>query len=99
MLETKPPTNRKARFDRVFPRRIHLSKETLRLLGNCAVKSNYIYSQNNVEELIKELADIFIETAKKFNLNVQITFNPETPSCTTPPTEPPEGTTRVQRLN
>lgn len=99
MLETKPPTNRKARFDRVFPRRIHLSKETLRLLGNCAVKSNYTYSQNNVEELIKELGDIFIETAKKFNLNVQITFTPENPSCTTPPTEPPEGTTRVQRLN
>lgn len=48
-------TKRRDRFERVASNRVQKIIDTLNLLGNCANKNNYEYSERDVELMFKEI--------------------------------------------
>ena len=65
-------------FARVFPFRLKTLKETMRKMQNCSNKSNYAWPEDKVKRAFVGLAIYFVETAKKFGLDLDITINGET---------------------
>ncbi|MBE6035148.1 MAG: hypothetical protein E7222_10695 [Clostridiales bacterium] len=59
------------RFKRVAENRTNRIIEQIRLLGNCANKSNYQYSEEEVEKIFFAIEKELRETKSKYNLEDQ----------------------------
>ena len=70
MAETK-----EGRFVRVAERRVKTILKELELLGNCANKHNYNYSEEQVMHMKKALEATMQETMSQFSLERSKTFN------------------------
>ena len=73
-IESKP-TERRKRFARVYPPRLKKIKESIILLGNCSNKRSYEYPKEQVKKSLIALAQILVQQARKFDLNLDIMYN------------------------
>lgn len=60
-------TKRRDRFEKVASNRVQRIIDTLNLLGNCANKNNYEYSEKDVELMFKEMNKSLKETKLLFD--------------------------------
>ena len=58
---------KKDRFERVASARVNTILNTLRLLGNCANKNNYEYSQEDVEKMFSVINAALRDCQKEFS--------------------------------
>ena len=73
-IESKT-TERRKRFARVYPPRLKKIKESIILLGNCSNKRSYEYLKEQVKKSLIALAQILVQQARKFDLNLDIMYN------------------------
>ena len=73
-IESKT-TERRKRFARVYPPRLKKIKESIILLGNCSNKRSYEYPKEQVKKSLIALAQILVQQARKFDLNLDIMYN------------------------
>ena len=62
MSETKAE-----KFARVVPKRVDQALHRIRLIGHCANRSNYEFTPEQVEKMIKALSVAVVELSNKFN--------------------------------
>lgn len=60
-------TKRRDRFEKVASNRVQKIIDTLNLLGNCANKNNYEYSEKDVELMFREINKSLKETKLLFD--------------------------------
>jgi len=60
---------RKERFDRVAERRTRNAIDCIRLIGNCANKHNYSYTDKQVMKIIRALKQEVHDLQNTFNAN------------------------------
>lgn len=60
-------SKRRDRFERVASNRVQKIIDTLNLLGNCANKNNYEYSEKDVELMFREINKSLKETKLLFD--------------------------------
>ena len=63
------------RFARMFPPRAEKLVDQFRLLENCTSKSNYEWTEDTVKRAWVEIAKQLRQTAKAYNLDLEITLN------------------------
>ena len=63
------------RFARIFPPRAEKLVDQFRLLENCTSKSNYEWTEDTVKRAWVEIAKQLRQTAKAYNLDLEITLN------------------------
>ena len=68
-------TERRKRFARVYPPRLKKIKESIILLGNCSNKRSYEYPKEQVKKSLIALAQVLVQQARKFDLNLDIMYN------------------------
>jgi len=73
-IESKT-TERRKRFARIYPNRLKKIKESIIILGNCANKKNYEYPKEQVKKSLIALAQVLVQQARKFELNLDIMYN------------------------
>ena len=57
---------RRERFIKIGEKRVNKLLEDFRLLGNCANRANYEYTQEEIDHIFSALEQAFVETKKKF---------------------------------
>jgi hypothetical protein len=67
--------SKRQRFSRIFPARVTKIREQLRVLSNCANKSNYDYDQSKVNLFFAYILQEFITLAKLFGVEVKAEVN------------------------
>ncbi len=60
-------TKRRDRFEKVASNRVQKIIDTLNLLGNCANKNNYEYTEKDVELMFREINKSLKETKLLFD--------------------------------
>ena len=63
------------RFARIFPPRAEKLVDQFRLLENCTSKSNYEWTEDTVKRAWVEIAKQLRQTAKAYDLDLEITLN------------------------
>lgn len=70
MKSGSPTRNKRERFVGLAEKRVTRAIKDLRLIGNLSNKSNYIYTQEDVEKIIKTLQKEFNVLRDRFNRNI-----------------------------
>ena len=73
-IESKT-TERRKRFARIYPKRLKKIKESIIILGNCSNKRSYEYPKEQVKKSLIALAQVLVQQARKFDLNLDIMYN------------------------
>lgn len=60
---------KREKFKRIAERRTNTVLEQLRLLGNCANKHNYLYTEEDVKKIFSVIESELREVKAKFNSN------------------------------
>ncbi len=61
---------KRLRFERVASKRVEKILHYLDLLGNCANKSNYEYTKDDVNKMFREIQNHLNFTKKKFEMEL-----------------------------
>lgn len=61
--------NKRERFVRVAENRTNKIIDLIQLLGNCSNKSNYDYTQKDIDKIFSAIEDELKKAKKKFNEN------------------------------
>lgn len=69
------PAEKRDRFARIFPPRAEKLVDQFRLLENCTSKSNYEWTEDTVKRAWVEIAKQLRQTAKAYDLDLEITLN------------------------
>ena len=68
-MEEKNINKKRDRFKRIATKRTQKILKTLKLLGNCANKSNYEYNQEEVDKIFRAIEDEIATTKSKFKVH------------------------------
>ena len=68
-------SEKRDRFARMFPPRAEKLVDQFRLLENCTSKSNYEWTEDTVKRAWVEIAKQLRQTAKAYDLDLEITLN------------------------
>lgn len=71
--DNKMSTKRRDRFERVASNRVQKIIDYLNLLGNCANKNNYEYTEKDVELMFREINKSLKETKILFDIELSKT--------------------------
>lgn len=63
----KPKESKEAIFIRLAKPRVQNVLKALRILGNCSNRSNYFYTQEQINHIFSTISNALIETEKKFS--------------------------------
>jgi hypothetical protein len=63
-------SNKRQRFEKVASNRVQKIIDFIRLLGNCANKNNYEYSDKDVELMFREISRALKESKVLFDKNL-----------------------------
>ncbi len=74
-METKE--QKRDRFQRMVPKRVNVVLDRLRVLGNCANRNTYDYTEEDVNRIFSEIESRVAEIKAKFRLPEKKSIKPK----------------------
>jgi len=74
-METKE--QKRDRFQRMAPKRVNAVLDKLRLVGNCASRRSYEYTEEEVNKIFSEIEDRVAEVKARFRFSEKKNIKPK----------------------